>query len=315
MRTAFEQNFAENLEAKAQLTIFKDGVKVVDLHGHSGSTGTGDDYDGDTLQNIFSSGKNLEAIACMILVDRGQLNYKDKISDKWPEFGQFGKENITVEDLLRHEAGLQFFSDPDHLGDFKKVKVPTIADVEGTKNGDVEKTIEGCAAWGHSKRMYHASTRGFVVAGLVRQITGKTLGEFVREEIVNKLSPEVNLHVGATLEEQAKNKYAPMQKCSTSWTLLKEVLPSMFGLKSANDETYSMFKVILSAIVEKNSPLLGYAKAIPKEWEEGEGDHVHASTPEGRTLEVSSGGVQANARSLGYIAGCWPTAVRLEGIV
>lgn len=66
-----------------------------------------------------------------------------------------------------------------------------------------------------------------------------------------------------------------------------------------------MFKVILSAIIYggKKHPLNGYAKALPKEWESNGGDHVHVSTPEGRTLEVSSGGIQANARSLAAIAG------------
>ena len=63
-------------------------------------------------------------------------------------------------------------------------------------------------------------------------------------------------------------------------------------------EISQMFKVIGRALMEKNSPLKGYAKAMPKEWEGGGGDHVHVSTPEGRLLEVSSGGVQSNARSL-----------------
>ena len=27
----------------------------------------------------------------------------------WPEFGQHGKGEVTVEDVLRHEAGLPFF--------------------------------------------------------------------------------------------------------------------------------------------------------------------------------------------------------------
>ena len=68
-----------------------------------------------------------------------------------------------------------------------------------------------------------------------------------------------------------------------------------------------MFKVIGGQLRKKArgeiAPLAGYAKAMPKVWEEGGGDHVHVSTPEGRSLEVSSGGVQANARSLAKIAG------------
>lgn len=61
LRAAFEQNFGQNLELGAQLAVFKDGVPVVDLHGYGGTVPKGTRYDGATLQNIFSSGKNLEA--------------------------------------------------------------------------------------------------------------------------------------------------------------------------------------------------------------------------------------------------------------
>ena len=44
-------------------------------------------------------------------------------------------------------------------------------------------------------------------------------------------------------------------------------------------------------------------KAIPKEWEAGGGDAHHVNTSAGRALEVSSGGVQANARGVATIAG------------
>ena len=34
------------------------------------------------------------------------MDFEDKISKHWPEFAQNGKENLTVEQLMRHEAGL-----------------------------------------------------------------------------------------------------------------------------------------------------------------------------------------------------------------
>ena len=40
---------------------------------------------------------------------QGLMNYTEKISSYWPEFGQNGKENITVADLMRHECGLPVF--------------------------------------------------------------------------------------------------------------------------------------------------------------------------------------------------------------
>ncbi len=311
LRAAFEANFAANMENQAQLCVFHRGACAVDLWGHAGDeTCNALGYDGDTLQTIFSSGKNLEAIAVMLLADRGQLRYGDRIAQHWPAFGQHGKERITVADLLRHEAGLQFFADPATPDDFSKVRVPGIAEVSDPDK--IERLVEGSAAYGHGERMYHASTRGFVVGGLVRQITGKTLGAFVRDEITEPLGAQA--FVGATLAEQAKHRYAPMQKCSTRWTLFSELLPSLFGMKSANDETLANFKVIGAALMAKNSPLKGYAKAMPIEWEQNGGDHVATSTPEGRTLEVSSGGVQASARALARIGACLANDGELEGV-
>ena len=81
-----------------------------------------------------------------------------------------------------------------------------------TSSGAVERLIEGSGCYGVGERMYHASTRGFVVGGLVRQITGKTLGEFVCEEIATPL--KIDAFIGASLEEQSKHAYAPMKKCS-----------------------------------------------------------------------------------------------------
>ena len=39
-----------------------------------------------------------------ILVDRGHLDYDEKVSHYWPEFAQNGKENVTVKMLLNHEV-------------------------------------------------------------------------------------------------------------------------------------------------------------------------------------------------------------------
>jgi CubicO group peptidase (beta-lactamase class C family) len=42
------------------------------------------------------------------LVDNGHLDYDEKIIKYWPEFGQGNKENVTLESLLGHRAGLTY---------------------------------------------------------------------------------------------------------------------------------------------------------------------------------------------------------------
>jgi hypothetical protein len=45
-------------------------------------------------------------IVTSLQVSKGYLSYDQKISEIWKEFGQGKKENITVQELLRHEGGL-----------------------------------------------------------------------------------------------------------------------------------------------------------------------------------------------------------------
>ena len=44
------------------------------------------------------------AVCIALLVDRGLLRYSDKIIEFWPEYGQNGKKNTTVE----HVSGIFF---------------------------------------------------------------------------------------------------------------------------------------------------------------------------------------------------------------
>eukprot|EP00494_Astrolonche_serrata_P032483 UN32752 len=45
-----------------------------------------------------------------IAVDEGYFHYNDLVTKHWPEFGQNGKENLKIEDIMRHEAGLSNFN-------------------------------------------------------------------------------------------------------------------------------------------------------------------------------------------------------------
>lgn len=75
---------------------------MVDLAGHSPSQ---PGYTSDSLQCIYSSGKNVEAIAMAMFVSRGVVKYSDLVAKIWPEFGTNGKEGIMVADVMRHGGG------------------------------------------------------------------------------------------------------------------------------------------------------------------------------------------------------------------
>jgi CubicO group peptidase (beta-lactamase class C family) len=188
----FVSNFRKGQEANAQCCAYVGGRRVVDLWGTS-TEARDQKYDGDSLQVVFSCTKNLSSIAVATLVDRGLLNYSDKVCRHWPEFGACGKEDITVADVLRHESGLATFE-----GRFPAV---TSMWTENIKKNEVGAIIEkeGCR-WPvndfGSKREYHSVTRGFILNEIFRRVDPdkRTLGEFVREEFATGL--DIDVYIG-----------------------------------------------------------------------------------------------------------------------
>ena len=178
VKNLFLDNFTKGKEMNAQLCVYVKGKMVIDLFG----TGIGDkQFNPSTLINTFSNSKTLSAIVMARLVDQRLLSYDDKISTHWPEFGQNGKEDITVAELMRHEAGLIWF---DHRFDVEDFYVENIKD---NSVGSVIEKEEKCLEC--SGRIYHAFTRGWIENEIVRRVDpeGRTIGEILREEISNPL--------------------------------------------------------------------------------------------------------------------------------
>ena len=76
VKEAFRKNFNLGREQNAQLCVYVEGQKVVDLWG---SANDNQNYNANTLQTIFSSTKSLTAIVVAKLVDQGLLDYGEKI--------------------------------------------------------------------------------------------------------------------------------------------------------------------------------------------------------------------------------------------
>ena len=109
VKAMFEANFSRGAEESGQLCVYVGEEMVVDLWC---SKKADNNYTGDTLTTVFSSTKSLTAIAMAGLVDKGLINYSDKIASHWPEFAQNDKGDLTIADLMRHEAGLANFEAP-----------------------------------------------------------------------------------------------------------------------------------------------------------------------------------------------------------
>ena len=93
IRTAFEQNFIDQLDIGASLSIYHRGKCVIDLCGGWKDTETKTEpYTPETLQLVFSTSKGVIAAAIALCVERGWLHYDHPVAQYWPEFAAHGKQ-------------------------------------------------------------------------------------------------------------------------------------------------------------------------------------------------------------------------------
>jgi CubicO group peptidase (beta-lactamase class C family) len=121
VRREFERNFAERGELGAACAAYLGGSKVVELWGGVRDARTGEPWREDTIVLVYSTSKGLAAMTLALAHSRGWLDFDERVASYWPEFGQAGKGEITVRQLLRHEAGLPVVDEPLHsrlLADF-----------------------------------------------------------------------------------------------------------------------------------------------------------------------------------------------------
>lgn len=183
VREAFERNFTDRGDVGASFAMTIEGEFVVDLWGgHRDAAGT-EPWLPDTIVNVYSSTKTMTALCALLLADRGELDMSAPVAHYWPEFAANGKERIEVRHLLSHSAGLSGLDDIDS---------PRIwYDWDG-----VAERLAAQAPWWEpgTASGYHAITQGNLVGEVVRRITGRSLGTFLREELAEPLNAD--FHVG-----------------------------------------------------------------------------------------------------------------------
>ena len=191
VRDAFAANWTDHDEVGASLCVIVGGETVVDLWGGHADAERSRSWERDTIANVYSSTKGIAAAAAAMLVDRGQLDVERPVVDYWPEFGQTGKSEIKVRQLLTHEAGL--------AGVDEELPDGAVLDWERML-GALERQAP---MWTPGEGMgYHAITYGWLVGEVIRRIDGRTCGEFVRDEIAWPLG--IDFFIGLPESEDAR---------------------------------------------------------------------------------------------------------------
>ena len=191
VRDAFEQNFSLRDEVGAAVAVWVRGDLVVNLWGGWADARRRRPWREDTLVSVFSGTKALTSTCVHLLADRGEIDLYAPVARYWPEFGQAGKQNVTVADVLGHRSGVIAPQDRLHYTD--------VADWDL-----VCRHLAAARPWWEpgSAQGYHMVSFGFILGEVVRRVTGRTLGEYLRTEIAEPMG--VDIHIGLAHSEHRR---------------------------------------------------------------------------------------------------------------
>lgn len=260
---------ASGEELGAAICVTVDGEPVVDLWGGYRDIERTVPWTADTLVNVFSISKTMTALSALLLVDRGELDVRQRVAHYWPEFAANGKGDIEIRHILGHTSGVSGWERPIELAD--------IYDTEAASA-----RLAAQPPWWEpgTASGYHALNYGHLVGEVIRRITGRGLGQFFAEELAGPLAAD--FHIGTGPEHH--HRIAPL------------VPPPMLQFDmAALDQTSILVKTL-------TSPLLDLQEANTAAWRQAEigavNGHGNARSVARIQSLVSGGGVLDGRRML-----------------
>lgn len=278
---AFAENFASRKELGAACSMYVDGAEVVDLWGGIRNRKTGEPWEQDTMVIVWSATKGMSGLALALAESRGFLAYDERVSAYWPEFGQQGKESITVRQLLSHQAGLFALDAP--------VDKTVIADPDRLAAVLARQKPE----WAPGERQaYSILSLGFYEGELLRRVDPlhRSLGRFFQDELASPLGLDFYIRLPA---EIPNSRLASIEDVNPLQAVLHlNRIPLRLMLTAANPASPLRRS---DRNPSSNVPL----------------DPVHIYV---RNLEVPAGGGVGTARALARAYGVFATGGRELGL-
>lgn len=149
----------------------------------------------DSIFRIYSMTKPIVSVAVMMLVERGRLLISDPVSRHLPEYAQQAVlsasglipawQPATVQDLLRHTAGLtyEFLGDSPVQREYSKAQIAS----RERSNAAFSQTLASIPLQFQPRSCWAYSRATDVLGRLVEVISGQTLGEFLQREVFEPL--------------------------------------------------------------------------------------------------------------------------------
>jgi CubicO group peptidase (beta-lactamase class C family) len=181
----FRRNFERRGDVGAALAVFRDGRSVVDLWGGVRTSRRRLPWARDTMVPVFSTTKGVSALVMASLRSKGVLDWDERVAHYWPEFAAAGKQDVTVRQLLAHEAGLAVLDTSLRLSQL--TDLDAVADVLAAQH----------PAWEPgTSHGYHAVSLGLYQNELARRVDPqrRTIGRILAEDDAAPLG--LSLYIG-----------------------------------------------------------------------------------------------------------------------
>ena len=188
LKPLFQENFEKFGELGAAISVWQNGRPVLDLHGGFRDARRERPWSDDTIVLIWSATKGLGSACLLHVLQEHKIGLERRVAEFWPEFAQAGKENVTLAQLLSHQAGLAALDRKVDILDYEAV----IEALEKQQPNWPPGTAHG----------YHARTFGFMVDELVRRIAGAGVSDYWRRTFAEPLA--LDLWIGLLEKENAR---------------------------------------------------------------------------------------------------------------
>jgi len=228
VRRAFEQNFEERGEIGAACAAYVRGEKVVDLWGGVRDPARNLPWEEDTLVVVFSSTKGMAATALAVAHARELFDLDERVATYWPDFAQNGKGEITVRQLLAHQAGLCCIDEP--------LDARVLADLDRLAVALAKQR----PAWpAGQEQAYHSISLGFYENELLRRVDPKkrSIGNFFQDEIAKPLGIDFHIGLPSSMPAERLAKIQGFRRIDLLFHLRS--LPPRFALAMMSPRSHS----------------------------------------------------------------------------
>uniref|UniRef100_A0A0N4ZCS7 Beta-lactamase domain-containing protein n=1 Tax=Parastrongyloides trichosuri TaxID=131310 RepID=A0A0N4ZCS7_PARTI len=222
VKLAFEKNFLNGMEREgANVAVFYKGQSVLNLYAGIKNNSNNEKWNQRTKTVIFSTTKAITSLCIALLVDRKYIRYDDVVVKFWPEYGQFGKENTTIEHILSHMAGIPYFE--------KEITFETALDEEALAN--IIETSKPIWPPG-STSGYHGLTFGWIINEIIKRTDpkGRSLRNFFKEEIAYPNNLDIDIGCNENVCDDVAKLSQPSLIEILKDTLIQPLMIPMFGI-------------------------------------------------------------------------------------